>query len=136
MCSVISSLQSALTEQRPTWPEQIAIVAAVGVAADSSTLDTIKSIGCEAIAGLELGPRGRAFDPNSEVFETAADMVVAKDLFTAIGSALGAQPPLGFKNQGLLAVFESNCPNNTLPVLWRSGQYAGRTWHALFDRMR
>jgi hypothetical protein len=38
--------------------------------------------------------------------------------------------PFGFKNGGLPIVLHSNCPNNTLPIVWeeRGG------WHPLFRR--
>lgn len=47
---------------------------------------------------------------------------------------LAADTPLGFGGQGLLVSFSDNCPNNTLPPFWCSGEVAGKRWVPLLPR--
>lgn len=44
---------------------------------------------------------------------------------------VGGRVPYGYGDTGLTLVFQSNCPNNTLPLLWHS--YNG--WYPLFPRI-
>jgi hypothetical protein len=39
---------------------------------------------------------------------------------------------LGYGNDALLTLFDSNCPNNAPPIFWRSGTYGGKQWFPLF----
>jgi hypothetical protein len=132
----VAECRSRLFESQPDWENETTIAVGLGVVADTTVVDTVAASGCEVVTGLQLGMRCRAFDPEADIFESEEDRLAAEELFRAVGRALGAPHPLGFKGQGMLVLFESNCPNNTLPALWRSGAYAGRPWTALFDRMR
>jgi len=35
----------------------------------------------------------------------------------------------------LLVAFETNCPNNTLPIFWKDGEFDGKPYFALFPRL-
>ena len=44
------------------------------------------------------------------------------------------QSALGYGGDQKLIVFFYNTPTVTLPILWKSGEYGGRSWFALFPR--
>lgn len=65
-------------------------------------------------------------------WEDADEMHRAKSMCRVLGSKL-YKDALGFKGQGLLLVLPETCPNNSLPILYRSRQVEP-TWTALFPR--
>ncbi len=73
----------------------------------------------------------RCFSDTSTVFESPADRKRAEDLATALGRRLVKTAPLGYGNCQSLVVFDTNCPNNSLPVLWAEGN----DWRPLFKRL-
>jgi len=50
-----------------------------------------------------------------------------------LGRDLGSDEPLGTGNLQALVVFEHNCPNNSLPVLWKGSETL--PWTPLFPRI-
>lgn len=78
----------------------------------------------------ELHESDRAFNAKSRAFSSERDLIRARDLAIAKGQELEKKWPLGYgDSQGLVAFFEA-CPNNTLPILWKSS----KEWRALFPR--
>jgi hypothetical protein len=132
---VVTRLVDTLRTLHPSWQEETTIAVGIGVTPGGEAAAALADLPCEVAIGLTLGSEVRAFDEDAKIFSTEADRAAAKDLMAAIGRSLRAHPPLGFKDQALLVVFESNCPNNTLPALWRAGDYAGRRWLPLFERI-
>lgn len=132
---VVTRLVDDLHTHHSSWQDDTTIAVGIGVTPGKEAAEALSDLPCEVVVGLTLGLEVRAFHENANIFSSAADRVAAKDLMSAIGRSLKARPPLGFQNQGLLVVFESNCPNNTLPALWRAGDYAGRPWLPLFERL-
>ena len=88
-----------------------------------------------ALAGETLGERDRAFTESSSVFTDSEYRAWAKDLVVEqIGKHLSPQWPSGFGCLQAMVVTADNVPNNTLPVIHRSGQVQGTPWRALFAR--
>ena len=72
----------------------------------------------------------KAFSESSSLFAAPSDRVLAKQLATDFGEKLERKWPLGFGNCEALVTFFSNCPNNTLPIIYKSDT----NWTALFQR--
>jgi hypothetical protein len=75
----------------------------------------------------------RCFGPKSKVYEAEEDRNEALQIATEYGSRLQSEQPLGFRNGQLLVVFNDNCPNNSLPILWSPGRNG--SWYPLFRRL-
>lgn len=60
----------------------------------------------------------------------------ARALCQDIGSRIDKRRPLGYGGQGLLVVFPTNTPNNTIPLLRsHSKSSTGKKWAPLFERI-
>ncbi|MBN8242369.1 ATP-binding protein [Nitratireductor aquimarinus] len=69
-------------------------------------------------------------------FGSLDDWEKAKALITDLGTKIDKRRPLGFGNLGLLIVFPTNVPNNTIPIIRsfsRAG--AGKRWVPIFERL-
>jgi hypothetical protein len=77
-----------------------------------------------------LSESDRCFSPTSTVFDNAIDRQRAQEIATRIGLRLEKRHPLGYGDCQSLVIFEYNCPNNTLPILWKQTD----DWAALFPR--
>lgn len=113
----------------------------VGVAAVAGFEDGVEAArqglegGCHVAVGTELGSEDRAFDPKSGIFQEEGDRTAAESLCRSIGMALEPKHPLGYGDCEALVTFSHRCPNNTLPVFYKSGTvYRGREWFPLFRR--
>lgn len=118
------------------WRDSTIIVVGAAIAVDSSawTAERFGGANIRPVVGHGLGSRVMAFDEDAKIFDSEDDRLRAKDLITVIGRALLPNNPLGWGEQGLLVLLESNCPNNTIPVFWKEGRYGGRLWKPLFPR--
>lgn len=80
-----------------------------------------------------LSPNSFAFpDDGSGFWSGEEEKYRAKALCSSIGSKL-YKSGLGYKDQGLLLVLPSTCPNNSLPILFR-GKIENPSWKPLFLR--
>jgi hypothetical protein len=77
-----------------------------------------------------LGNAGRCFGHGSAVFPDAGEREEAAEIAREHGGRLAPRMPLGFDNGQAVVVFESSCPNNSLPILWSTA----KGWKALFPR--
>lgn len=59
----------------------------------------------------------------------------AKALLVDLGRRVYRGSPLGFGDQGLLAVFPTNVPNNSIPVLHSRSRPGEKGWMPLFERV-
>jgi hypothetical protein len=132
---VVGGLTDALAEVRRDWESVVTVAVGVGVVPSDRTVEKLSELPCEVVTGLTLGPEIQAFHPDAGIFDSSADRQTCADLFSAIGKSLGSQPPLGWDDQGLLVAFEHNCPNNTLPAIWKEGTYAGKPWIPVLQRI-
>ena len=78
-----------------------------------------------------LGESNRAFGSDSMVFADAPERERGRRLFEECGRRALPKNPLGFGRCEALVVFDSSCPNNSLPVLWASDR---DEWAPLFPR--
>ena len=88
-----------------------------------------------AHAGEILDRGDQVFSENSRIFPESEFRHWAKTLvIDSVGGHLSPKYPGGFGNLQSLVVTSDNAPNDTLPVVWRSGSVQGLPWRALFDR--
>jgi ATPase domain predominantly from Archaea len=77
-----------------------------------------------------------AFVEGNGVWKTQEALERAKALCADLGARVKPQSPLGFDSQGLLVVFPTTTPNNSLPILHSfSRPNADKRWVPLFERM-
>lgn len=126
-----------LMDQNGDWRDDAILLIGSAIAAtkDLTSSPSFEGLDVRVAIGQTVSSRLRGLDPNAQIFESEADRLRAEDLVTTIGRSLNRNRPTGWGDQGLLVVLESNCPNNTLPVFWQSGNYAGQPWRALFPRV-
>lgn len=79
-----------------------------------------------------LDESARAFSNNSQIFTDLDERDKAKRIAEGTGTALVKNAPLGYGNCQTTVVFEHNCPNNSLPILWGES----KNWLPLFKRLR
>lgn len=77
-----------------------------------------------------LDDKDRCFNLESIVFENNEDKEYARDIAFVKGKELEKDIPLGYGNCQALVVFEDNCPNDSLPILWSQSS----KWRPLFKR--
>lgn len=77
-----------------------------------------------------LDETDQCFSETSQIFPDEAQRELALTVARRQGIRLEKQIPLGYGDFGLAVVFEHNCPNNSLPILWSESS----TWRPLFKR--
>lgn len=75
----------------------------------------------------------RCFSESSTIFTSEADREKAKEIALTYGKKIVKNAPLGYKDGQLLVVFPDNCPNSSLPILWKTGT-SSSPWTPLFGR--
>lgn len=73
----------------------------------------------------------RAFSEESLIFDSTEDRLRARDIAHNIGKTLTSNAPLGHNSDQALVIFDTNCPNNSLPILWSNA----KGWRPLFERV-
>ena len=82
-----------------------------------------------------LSPDSYAFPEEVSVWDSKDQEERAKALCTNLGSRIHKQRPLGFGALGLLVVFPTTVPNNSLPILHSFARLgSGQNWTPLFVR--
>jgi len=81
-------------------------------------------------AAVPLDDTDRIFSDSSRIFPDAAERELARTIAFERGSVLEPKHPLGFDDSQAPVCFESRCPNNAPPVLWK----AAPSWRPLFAR--
>jgi hypothetical protein len=96
------------------------------IAATESAINRIETeTDLEVIAGVVLGEGDNFFSPRCTQFSEDEKRVVLRSCEKA-----HARLPRGYGGCGLLVVFQHDCPNNSLPVLWAEN----RRWAPLFRK--
>jgi hypothetical protein len=86
-------------------------------------------------AGEIFGDDAFAFLGKQGVFATGDDRDRARSVATDIGATIYRRAPLGFGGQGLLVVFPTTVPNNSVPLLHSGGKGPAPQWRPLFPRL-
>jgi hypothetical protein len=81
-------------------------------------------------AGDLLDMSNRCFAEQSQFFSAEVDRVNAEQIAAKLGRQLEPLHPLGFHDTQAAVVFETRCPNNSLPILWSGNP----NWRPLFPR--
>ena len=83
-----------------------------------------------------LGDNNFAFPESTIGWSSNDDRDRAKALCLDFGKKIYSANPLGFGGRGLLLVFPTNTPNNSLPILHTPSRVGGgKAWRPLFPRM-
>lgn len=82
-----------------------------------------------------LDESARVFEPASRVFGDGVERQHAREVAEAYGRRLVPRDPLGFGGCQCAVVFESRCPNDSLPILWKDRDAGDGPWRALFRRL-
>jgi len=75
----------------------------------------------------------QCFSAQNDIFNSTDERNRAKEIARYYGLKLHKKYPLGYNDGQLLIVFHDNCPDNSLPVLWASGN-SNLDWKPLFKR--
>lgn len=79
-----------------------------------------------------LNEQDKAFSESSRVFPEPQERDLARRLALQHGKLLEKDHPLGYGDLEALVVFEQNCPNNNLPILYKDS--IQHKWTAIFKR--
>lgn len=82
------------------------------------------------LIGNPLSKKDKCFDDESDVFRSNSDRIAAKNLCYNLGLQVERKAPLGFGDCQAIVAFSRTCPNNSLPILWKST----KEWIPLFER--
>ncbi|NQT57112.1 MAG: hypothetical protein HQ551_12890 [Desulfobacteraceae bacterium] len=83
----------------------------------------------------DIDDKLQAFSKNAEIFKNDDERLAAKELVKEIGKELEPNHPIGRNDGQLLIAFQHGCPNNTLPIFYKSGRtFRGKEWRPLFPR--
>lgn len=111
----------------------VAALAATGEGIENVSLRTDERL--MVIEARQFGSADRAFSPDAEIFANEDEVQRCRRLCENIGRELEPKHPLGYEDSQSLIVFPHRCPNNTLPIFYKSGQkYNGTEWEPLFPR--
>lgn len=90
----------------------------------------VDALDCESYlyVGDQLSKSDIAFD--SSAWNSPEERALAESIAKQYGERLEKKQPLGFGGIQSLVVFPSNCPNNTLPIFWKTSS----DWKPLFPR--
>jgi hypothetical protein len=94
--------------------------------------DKIKDLNLkiEYFPGEVLYEEEKIFSDKSRYFSDPKDREFMRSVFETYGSKLLKNNPLGYNGSEVAIVFEANCPNNSLPILWSNEN----NWKPLFRR--
>jgi len=130
----LKELSSLWTADKP-WPSDIPVYLLAVCGFDKGIRRVQRAVDALALpltvhVADELGDADRAFHEASTVFSDEAERERAREIAYERGVTLEPKHPLGHEGSQALVCFEARCPNNTLPVLYKSGP----NWDALFPR--
>jgi hypothetical protein len=97
-------------------------------------MKSLTEVECDLRVGEILSPDVYAFHKDSVIWSSQDERERAKALISDLGSRVYKTQPLGYGGLGLLLVFPTTVPNNTLPILHSSAKSGQKPWRPLFIR--
>lgn len=97
--------------------------------ADASARFDRSSTPIEAVT--KLAQEDRAFHHEAGLFDSAAELRIARDVCRHIGGQLMREHPLGARDRQGLIILPDAVPSTTLPVFWAQGVVDEREWRPL-----
>ncbi len=91
------------------------------------------SSSARVVCADELKDSDKAFSDTSIIWSSKVERNTAKEIAQSFGERLEPRAPLGFGDTQALVVFEENCPNNSLPILYKTGKRM-KSFRPLFPR--
>lgn len=111
------------------------LAAMVGTRIGYETVEKATEGAMQIMLWSDINDRLQAFSEKAEIFTEETDRQASKEMIEEIGKELEPKHPLGRNNGQLLVAFQHGCPNNTLPIFYKSGRtFRGREWRPLFPR--
>ena len=105
-----------------------------GQAAVLDKLEEFDALDIDFRSAEILLPSARAFPADLSGWDSKDRREQAQSLCQDLGSRIYKRQPFGFGRLGLLVVFPTTVPNNTLPILHSSSKQDGHPWKPLFPR--
>ena len=87
----------------------------------------------DVVVGVELDEADKSFHESSPLFADSEERLITRRMVEELGKDMGSDEPLGTGGQEALVVFEHNCRNNSLPILWKASERV--PWEPLFPRI-
>ena len=128
-------LLSKLESRQGPWRENLHIVVGAGISA-CARIWTRRDVEVhiDSVQAVRVSHRLKAWDEDAQIFDDGEERSRAQDEIESIGRSLSPNTPNGFGDLGLLIATEQNCPNNSLPIIWKQGSHLGREWIPLLQR--
>jgi hypothetical protein len=117
---------------------RVVTLVATGVAQENilKRLQKIEGVDIDFRSCEILSEVAYAFPEGGTVWRSREEETRAKALCVNLGSRIYRQNPLGFGELGLLVVFPTTVPNNSLPILHTYARASsGQGWKPLFPRV-
>ena len=105
-----------------------------GRARVSKMVEEFQDVDIEFRAAEVLSTSDRAFTPDLTEWHSTPRGEDAKALCRDLGSRIYKRRPFGYGGLGLLVVFPTTVPNNTLPILHSTSKVFDQPWKPLFPR--
>ena len=131
-----NKISGTLEDANPVWAKAPRILLLI-----AATKEALKHIKKETRGKLqvsvfrELQALDQAFHPKSKHWKGMDDeRIEAKHFVEDVGSQLEIKAPLGYGDNQLLIAFHHNCPNNTLPIIWKKGKMRNKPFFPILPR--
>ena len=135
----LSHSLKTLVEQHSALVETKIFVAVLVATPESErmilrTIGKVENVEIVFRAGEILIEQNRAFPKDISFWKSKKRMEDTEALCRDLGSKIYKRRPFGYGGQGLLVVFPTTVPNNTLPILHSSSKDPSFPWKPLFPR--
>lgn len=81
--------------------------------------------------------REKIFSSDSRYFDDDIEKKHLETLLVAhYGESIDKKNPRGYQQSEVAIIFPQNCPNNSLPIFWKSKDTQGFSWKPLFPRLK
>ena len=135
----LSGLLQSLVEKHPKLRATKLLIAVLVATPEAEktmvrAIDKLSDVSIEFRVGELLTEVDRAFSADYSSWGTKKRKEDAEALCRNIGARIYKKQPFGYGGQGLLIVFPTTVPNNTLPILHSPSKDSKFPWKPLFPR--